>query len=128
MILINFGHPLTEEQLDTIAELTGQSIERVVPITAQFDTAKPFAPQARALVDSVALSPEEWQMLPLLINLPTLHVIAALVLAELHGRMGYFPAVLRLRPAEGSVPMRFEVAEILNLQAVRDAARRLHAC
>ena len=45
------------------------------------------------------------------------------MLAELHGRLGYFPPVLRLRPVEGALPPRFEVAEILNLQDVRDAAR-----
>jgi len=57
------------------------------------------------------------------LNLPSLNFIAALLLAELHGRMGYFPPILRLRPAEGSVPPRYAVAEILNLQALRDAAR-----
>jgi hypothetical protein len=29
----------------------------------------------------------------------------------------------RLRPVEGSVPPRFEVAEVIILQAVREAAR-----
>ncbi len=38
--------------------------------------------------------------------------------------MGYFPACIRLRPVPESLPPRFEVAEILNLQAVRDAARQ----
>ena len=45
-------------------------------------------------------------------------------LAELHGRMGYYPPVVRLRPVPDSLPPRYEVAEILNLQAVRDDARR----
>jgi len=44
-------------------------------------------------------------------------------LAELHGRMGYFPPLLRTRPAPGSLPPRYEAAEALNLQALRDAAR-----
>jgi hypothetical protein len=38
--------------------------------------------------------------------------------------MGYFPACLRLRPIEGSVPPRYEVAEILNLQDIRNTARK----
>ncbi|MCS7301391.1 MAG: CRISPR-associated protein Csx15 [Fimbriimonadales bacterium] len=54
-------------------------------------------------------------------------MIAATLLAELHGRMGYFPPVLRLRPVEGAVPPRFEVAEILNLQQIRDTARSQRA-
>ena len=50
-------------------------------------------------------------------------LIAALLLAELHGRMGYFPPVLRLRPIANSTPTQFEIAEILNLQNVREASR-----
>ena len=53
-----------------------------------------------------------------------LNFITALLLAALHGRMGYFPPVIRLRPDAGSLPPRYEVVEILNLQAVRDAARQ----
>jgi hypothetical protein len=55
--------------------------------------------------------------------LPSLNFIAALLLAELHGRMGYFPPVVRTRPVEGSLPRRFEVAEILDLQGRRETAR-----
>ncbi len=124
MVIVNFGHPLTPAQLDAIAGAT-QPAECVIAIPTQFDPSQPFVSQARVLVDSVGLTPEEWQTRPILVNLPTLHVVAALVLAELHGRMGYFPAVLRLRPVEGSLPPRFEFAEILNLQGMRDEARRL---
>jgi hypothetical protein len=40
-----------------------------------------------------------------------------------YGRIGHFPALIRLRPKSGSLPS-YEVAELLNLQAIRDAARR----
>lgn len=76
-----------------------------------------------SLLDTVGLSSQEWQTLPILINLPSLKVIAAIRLAELHGRMGYFPTVLRLRPVQGSTPPQFEVAEVINLQAIRDSTR-----
>jgi len=71
----------------------------------------------------VGLSPVEWQTLPFLINPPSLNVIAVTLIAELHGRMGHFPAIVRLRPVADSVPTRYEVAEVINLQAVRDTAR-----
>jgi hypothetical protein len=45
------------------------------------------------------------------------------LLAELHGQMGYFPSCLRMRPVANARPPRYEVAEVLDLQAVRDAAR-----
>lgn len=123
MLLLNFSHPLTAEQIAQVETLTGQTVERMLEIPAQFDHAGPFEPQAAALVAQVTLTPAELQTAPLVVNLPSMNFIAALVLAELHGRMGYFPPVLRLRPVAGSLPPRYEVAEILNLQAVRDIAR-----
>jgi len=123
MTLLNFGHPLTPDQLAAIEGECGQAVDRVIRAAPRFDHDQPFAPQARALVDATALAPDEWQTRPLLVNLPTHSVIAALVLAEIHGRAGYFPAIVRLRPVAGSTPPRFEFAEILNLQATRDQAR-----
>ena len=123
MILINFAHPVTPAQKAQIETLLGKPIERLVDASAHFDTALPFAEQAHALVEAAALTGEEWQTLPLLVNLPALSVIAALTLAELHGRCGYFPAIVRLRVVQGSLPPQYEVAELLNLQGVRDSAR-----
>ena len=123
MILLNLSHPLTPDQLAQIETLTGQPVERVLALPAQFDHAQPFGPQLEALMAQIDLSAEAWQTAPILVNPPSLNFITALVLAELHGRMGYFPPVIRLRPVAGALPPRYEVAEILNLQAARDAAR-----
>lgn len=127
MILLNFSHPLTPAHLERVETLSGQEVERVIEARAQFDHEKPFAEQVRALADQVMLTPEEWQTAPLLVNPPSLHTAAAALLAELHGRMGYFPSILRLRPVAGSNPPQFEVAEILNLNEIREQARRLRA-
>lgn len=124
MILLNFSHPLTSEQLAQIEGMTGQSIEDVMDAKMQFNDEEPFVPQLMESVNSLGLTAEEWQTLPLLINPPALSIIAVSLIAELHGRMGYFPACIRLRPVEGSTPPRFEVAEVINLQAVRDRARK----
>jgi hypothetical protein len=110
--------------LKRIEELTGQTIQRVIELKTHFDDSFSFAEQIQALVASVGLSATEWQTAPLLINPPTLNVITALLLAELHGRCGYFPPVLRLRLIQGHLPPAYEVAEILDLQQVRDQARR----
>jgi len=123
MILLNFSHPLTDDQLARVEALTGQKVTEVRGEMPQFDHEQPFAEQVRALVDRVGLSPEEWQTMPLLVNPPGYAPATAVLLAELHGRMGHFPAVMRLRPVEGSVPTRYEVAEVVNLQVVRDEAR-----
>lgn len=123
LILINFSHPITPAQREQIEALAGAPLARVIDLAVQFDPQQPFGAQLKELFRRLPLSAQELQTAPILVNLPALAVIAGLVLAELHGRMGYFPPTLRLRRASGSLPTRFEVAEILNLQAVRDAAR-----
>jgi hypothetical protein len=123
MLLLNFAHPLTDDHLAHIETLTDQAIDRVIDINSQVDPQQPLAPQVVGLADRVGLSGAEWQTALLLINPPALNYIAVTLLAELHGRCGYFPACLRLRPVQDSVPTRYEVAEIVNLQATREAAR-----
>ena len=127
MLLLNFSHPLTPTQQAQIEALTGEklagAIAEIRDIPAQFDNEMPFAEQVRALVDGVGLSPTEWQTRPILVNPPAYNFAAVTLMAELHGRMGYFPAIVRVRPQPGIMPPRYEVAEIINLQAVRETAR-----
>ncbi len=124
MILLNFSHPLSPEHIVTIEGLTGQPIQRVIDLPVQFDSQQPFLPQLEALMERIPLNPHELQTEPILLNPPSLNFITALLLAELHGRMGYFPPIVRLRPAANSLPPRYEVAEALNLQEVRNRARQ----
>ena len=82
MRVLNFSHPLTSAHLTAIEQLSGQTVERVIEVKTQFDPGQPFAEQARVLVESVGLSPQDWRTLPLLMNLPSLGGIVALVLAQ----------------------------------------------
>ncbi len=125
MILLNFSHPITPEQQAQIEALAKNSVEKIVAVPIHFQQDAPFLPQLRAALEAVTFSPQEWQTLPIVVNLPSFNYISALTLAELHGRMGYFPPIVRLKPVEGALPPRFEVAEVINLQAVRDDARKL---
>ncbi len=124
MILLNFSHPITEEQRAQIEALTKKPLEQIITLPVHFDQEKPFLPQLRALLKEVPFTPQEWQTAPILVNLPSYNYIAALALAELHGRMGYFPPIIRLKPVRDSIPPRYEVAEIINLQSIRDQARQ----
>ena len=124
MILLNFTHPLTDDQRRQIEALTGQAIGRVIDRMPQFDESQPLAEQVRELVEGLDLSSRTWQTEALLINPPRLAPAALCLMAELHGRTGYFPASLRIRPVANAVPRQYEIAEILDLQSIRDGARR----
>lgn len=124
MLILNYSHPLTPAQLSQLEALTATPIAEVREIPAQLDLDAPFGPQAVALADAAGLSPTEWQTTPLLLAPPSLNCAAVALLAELHGRMGYFPPIVRLRPVPGALPPRYEIAEVLDLQAQRDAARK----
>ena len=122
MLLLNFTHPLTDMQCAQIESLAGLPVEEIRTIHVQIDQEKPLEPQIIAIVDSVGLSSNEWQTHPLLINPPGYAPAAFVLLAELHGRIGHFPSLVRLRPKPDPVTT-YEVAELLNLQTIRDAAR-----
>jgi hypothetical protein len=124
MIILNYSHPLTAEQLAQIEQISGQMVENVFDLPVQFENDQPYLPQLEELMKSLPLSSAELQTGQILVNLPSLNYIAGLVLAELHGRMGYFPPIIRLRPKPDVLPPVFEVAEILNLNAVRETARK----
>lgn len=123
MILLNLSHPLTALQCQRIEALSGKKIERVIDVPVQFDASKNYAEQIVGLVAGIGLTTKQWQNEPILLNPPSFNFIAVVLLAELHGRMGYFPPCIRLRPITGSMPPQFEVAEIINLNDIREQAR-----
>nr|HET6901117.1 CRISPR-associated protein Csx15 [Ktedonobacteraceae bacterium] len=122
MLILNFTHPLTPQQREQTEASLGQPIAEVRMVAVQINQAEPLEPQIIAIVEAVGLSSEEWQTRPMVINPPGYAPAAFVLLAELHGRIGHFPALLRLRPLKGAVTS-YEVAEVLNLQAIREAAR-----
>ena len=123
MIVINFSHPVTPAQRDVIAALASETLVQVIDVATHFDHARSFAEQAAILVDQIGLSAAEWGATPVAVNLPAFAAGAAAVLAELHGRLGHFPSIVRLRPVPETNPPRYEPAELVNLQASRDDAR-----
>jgi hypothetical protein len=123
MILLNFSHPLTEDQRYEVERLAGEPISRYLAVPAQFDPERPLSPQVAHWVDASGLTLEEWQAGGLLVNLPGHSTLAAAILAHIHGRSGHFPSILRIRPVADATTTRYEVAEILLLQAMRETAR-----
>ncbi|GIV86428.1 MAG: hypothetical protein KatS3mg054_0457 [Chloroflexus sp.] len=121
MIILNFGHPMTQAQIDAVKFYYGVEDVEVKTVKVQVDMDAPLAPQIAALVDSTGLTADEFQTETFVINLPGLSTAAAVLIVELHGRMGYFPPVVRLKQ-EGTPPV-FEVAEIINVMKVHNVAR-----
>lgn len=122
MIVLNFAHPLTPAQLTEIEKLAGDRITEARDIATHFDHDRPFIDQVSELVESLDIDSTTWQTERILINPPTLNVIAVTLLAELHGRMGYLPPVLHLRSNDKPSPP-YQVAGIIDLQEVRNRAR-----
>ena len=124
MIILNFSHPMIPSQIEKIQALSGEHVDQLIDIPVQFENGENFLDQFQTMMGQIRLSAEQWQTAPILINLPALNFIAGLLVAELHGRMGYFPPILRTRLIKDSLPPRYEIAEIINLQQVRENARR----
>lgn len=121
-VLVNLSHPLTDAQLAELAGLVGSRPERCVDVQVQFDEALDFSNQATALVDAIAQSGVRLGTDQIVLNPPAHSAIASIVLAMLHGRSGGFPAILRVKRAAGPLG-GWVVAEVVNLQAVREQAR-----
>jgi hypothetical protein len=123
MNVVNFAHPLTEKQRTQLETLIAQPLAEVVAASVHFDVTQPFAAQVTALLDGLSITSERWQTEGWLVILPSLNYITAILLAELHGRMGHFPTIVRLRAAQNALITEYEVAEIINLQTLRENAR-----
>jgi len=124
MNVLNFSHPLRGEQMARIGDLCGTEVTRVIQVAAQFDHDRGYSEQAVAIADATGLSAQEWQSERLVIVPPSLAAIACLVVAEAHGRAGYFVPIVRLSPRPNAVPPTFDVVEILDLNGQREAARK----
>lgn len=124
MNLLNFSHPLNKVQLEQLAKLIGQPITDVRDIAVQFDTDQTFTPQVVAMIDNLSIESVRWQNEPWLIIPPALNYITAILLAELHARMGHFPTIIRLKPVQQNFTTQYDVAEIINLEQVRQNARQ----
>ena len=124
MIVLNFSHPLTDAHRSQIEEISGSKIETVYDIPVQFDEQAPFAEQIVALADRFPVDSRTLQTEPILVVMPSLNFIAVSLLAWLNGQMGYFPTILRMRPKIGAIPRSYEPAEMIDLQSLREEARK----
>ena len=122
--ILNFSHPITYLQKEKIETIIQKSINEVIELPTQLDESCSFRPQLCDLISKAKISSESLQNGEYIINLPGFSPAAAVLISELHGRMGHFPTVIRLKKVEGTTPPVYDVEEIMDLQAVRDEARK----
>jgi hypothetical protein len=121
MLILNFAHPFTEQQHTRIEELAGTSIKNIITIPMLINEKEPLRPQITSIIDALDHYLDAWPKQHILVNPPGYAPAAFLLLAELHGRIGHFPTLIRMRPNHGPVTS-YEVIELINLQTIRDAA------
>ena len=124
ILVLNFAHSLTAQQQAQIEELSNTTIESIITIPTLINEEELLEPQITQLIDAIDQSTHDWHKRDILINPPGYAPAAILLLAAIHGRIGHFPTLIRMRPKHGSITT-YEVIELLNLQTIRDAARKL---
>ncbi len=124
-LLLNFSaHPVMPGQQQAIqAKMGWPRLEVIDAWLGNVPEDKDFTAKVTKHVDKIDLLPREWQTCRL-VTIPAGYSPAwSILLAELHGRLGYFPDLVRLRPASTQAEEKFEVADIISPQAIRNRAR-----
>ncbi|GEM_PF-2617440 len=115
LFILNFAHPITDEQLEQIRKLTGFEIVLVKSFPVHFDTNKFFVTQVDDLVDVVSEFVKTiggWNV-DILINPPSLSSIAVPLLRSLDEAAGRWLPIIKLKRDESSLGAKFIVDEIL---------------
>lgn len=128
MIIINFSHPITPEQIEQIEKLyyeqyeLTEKVEQVIDIPVAIQNDKPIMTQVNDLIRQfqAAITPAQGNDEVVLINLPGLAIVAAIIAVWLvdSGYFNYTPLVMRVAPVAGSLPPKFNVVELVEIEAI----------
>jgi len=123
-LLLNFsGHPVLPGQEKKIRHLMAWPKLEIIDVPmGSVKEDENFLKIAIRKVDDLDLLPDEWQRFSLVVLPAGYSPLWSALLAEIHGRLGHFPDVVRLRPAKEERE-KYEVAEILDLRDIRHQAR-----
>ena len=124
-VVLNFsGHPVLPGQLSAIKKLLQWPSSEVIDVqVGTVGEDRKFVGNVVRAIERIDLSPEQWQTASIVAVPAGYSAIWSVLLAEMHGRLGYFPDVVHLRPAPSASSEKFEVAEIMNLREVRHSSR-----
>jgi hypothetical protein len=124
-LVLNFSaHPVLPGQQAAIRARQGwPSLEVLDAQVGSVSEGRDFVQAALRCIAGLELLPDEWQTYPLVVVPAGYTPLWSVLLAELHGRMGYFPDIVRLRPAPREAGEKYELAEILDLRQIRARGR-----
>lgn len=94
LMILNFGHSLSEKCKDQIQEKYSDTSVIEVPLSASFDVKKCLYPQVVSFLNTLNI-PLDGSM-PYIVNVPNLPIVSSYVLVELAARSGSFPKILEL--------------------------------
>ncbi len=120
MILINFGAPFKPLQISQAEACLHEPITNVINIPFNVDSDQEVLLQFKKNMGRLKLSKADLRAEPVVVNLPQQNYLSVMALAELHARMGYFPPIIRTRMKSSGILPYYEVAEVIDLQAIED--------
>ena len=125
-IVLNFsGHPVLLGQLKTIEKILQWPSPKVIDVlVGTIAEDRNFVANIVKTIEKLDLTPIQWQTSNIVVLPAGYSAIWSVVLAEIHGRLGYFPDVVHLRPSSSVSTEKFEVAEIINLRQIRHSSRK----
>lgn len=121
MTILNLASPLSSDDLSMISALCGRKARRVVDLGHAFSETEPLAPQVRALLDTLGFTSSDWQKQSIVVNLPADSVASTLIVADIAGRRGRTPSVIRWKSSGNRG--RMEPFEVISLHEIRKEAR-----
>ena len=123
MILNCSGHPVHPAQKSAIENLMHWQEAEVLDVAlGNVPEDEHFIPAIEKAVDRLDLTSKDWEQ-PIVVIPAGYAPIWSVLQPILHGRLGHFPDVVRLRPVDPITGVRYEVAEIMPLQQLRHESR-----
>lgn len=120
MIVLNFAHPLNQTQVKQLEDLCLDTVEEI-RIPVQLDLEQPVDNQIQQIVNGIGWSIEQWQKQEYLVIPPSLSTASAVLIADILGRSGALPLIVRSKMVGEGVFSRWEIAEIVSLESVKNA-------
>jgi hypothetical protein len=118
------GHPVHPVQKSAIEKLMRWQETEVIDVPlGNVPEDQHFIPAIEKAIDRLDLTSKEWQEVPMVVIPAGYAPIWSVIQPILHGRLGHFPDVVRLRPVDPLSGVRYEVAEIMPLQQLRHESR-----